>query len=175
MKKIFIGIIIGAMLMLAGQVYGAEVASHVGKRITNEYTITVDGKDLGVKAIVVDGVSHTPNRAIVEAMGGDVKFVDKTVVITTEKSDPAGGGSVETSTPTDQAARIRDSISSVESSIKSLNKEVELIEKSLLTYPEGESKERLKAALEDKRALIKKYEDTKVDLEAKLQALEAQQ
>jgi hypothetical protein len=78
MKKIIISIFIGAALVYSGSAM-ADSISKIGKKVDAEYTVFVDGKELTVKAIGVEGVSTTPNRALAEAVGYDVEFRDNTI------------------------------------------------------------------------------------------------
>lgn len=77
MKKFVAGIIIGAFLMFSGQ-----ALAEVGKKIQAEYDVIVDGKKLDKKAIASAGVTYTPNRALADAVGYDIKFTDKAVHFT---------------------------------------------------------------------------------------------
>jgi hypothetical protein len=81
MKNLVIGIIIGALLIFSGQAVAGSI-SKVGKKVQAEYQITVDGKTLEAKALAIDGQTTTPNRALAEAVGYDVAFVNKEVIFT---------------------------------------------------------------------------------------------
>ncbi|MEK3670131.1 hypothetical protein [Paenibacillus sp. FSL R10-2771] len=89
MKKIAAGFIAGAILMVGAQALGAS-ATLVGKAIQAEYTVKVYGKKLADPAIVIDGKSYAPVRAIGELAGFKVSVEGKTISLD-EKSD--GGAS----------------------------------------------------------------------------------
>lgn len=78
MKKIAAGFIAGAILMVGAQALGAS-ASLVGKTIQAEYTVNVYGKKLAVPAIVIDGKSYAPVRAIGELAGYKVTVQGKII------------------------------------------------------------------------------------------------
>lgn len=68
MKKVAAGFLAGAMLMIATQAMGAS-NSMVGKKVQAEYTVNVYGKKLVDSAIIIDGKSYAPVRAIGELAG----------------------------------------------------------------------------------------------------------
>lgn len=78
MKKIAAGILAGAMLMVSAQALGAAVTL-VGKKIQGEYTVKVYGKKLADAAVVIDGKSYVPVRAIGELAGYKVTVSGKTI------------------------------------------------------------------------------------------------
>jgi len=82
MRKYAIGFFIGIFVASAFPVYGA-VTSLVGQKVQTEYPVVVNGKQLETKAISINGVSYTPNRAFSDATGSQISFENKTVVITT--------------------------------------------------------------------------------------------
>ena len=78
MKKIAAGVVAGAILMVGAQALGAS-SSLVGKAIQAEYTVKVYGKKLADPAIVIDGKSYAPVRAIGELAGFNVSVKGKTI------------------------------------------------------------------------------------------------
>jgi hypothetical protein len=95
MKKIAAGIVAGAMLMMGAQALGAS-ATLVGKAIQGEYTVNVYGKKLADPAIVIDGKSYAPLRAIGELAGYKVTVEGKTISLD-EKTDEGAASSSERS------------------------------------------------------------------------------
>ncbi|KIL35180.1 hypothetical protein SD71_16285 [Cohnella kolymensis] len=95
MKKIVISFLSGALLMFSGQALAGPI-SNIGKKIEAEYVVIVDGKELDSKAIASSGTTYTPNRAIADAIGYDVKFENQTVIYTKKEgvnlNDPATTG-----------------------------------------------------------------------------------
>lgn len=92
MKKIAAGVIAGAILMMGAQALGAS-ATLVGKAIQAEYSVKVYGKKLADPAIVIDGKSYAPVRAIGELAGFKVTVEGKTISLVektgTDFSHPA--------------------------------------------------------------------------------------
>lgn len=78
MKKMAAGFVAGAVLMIGAQALGAS-SSLVGKAIQAEYTVNVYGKKLADPAIVIDGKSYAPVRAIGELAGFKVSVHGKTI------------------------------------------------------------------------------------------------
>ncbi|OMF37424.1 hypothetical protein BK133_05050 [Paenibacillus sp. FSL H8-0548] len=100
MKKLYyvlFGIIIGVVLSIGSSAYAAELSSLIGKKIQSEWSVTLNGKNLGT-ALIVDGKSYAPVRVIGEAAGFDVTFSDKNVILkSVEKGDvPMALADVET-------------------------------------------------------------------------------
>ncbi|NQX45093.1 hypothetical protein HQN87_07095 [Paenibacillus tritici] len=84
MKKIAAGFIAGAILMVGAQALGAS-ATLVGKAIQAEYIVKVYGKKLADSAIVIDGKSYAPVRAIGELAGFQVTVAGKTISLDDKK------------------------------------------------------------------------------------------
>lgn len=78
MKKFFAGLIIGAGLMFSLSA-SADSLSKVGKVVQGEMEVRVNGQTLDTAAIVVDGSSFLPVRAMAGAIGGSVNFDGKSV------------------------------------------------------------------------------------------------
>lgn len=88
MKKIgylAIGIIIGS-IMSFGVGAAADSISLVGKKISGESDVVVNGEKIGT-AIIVNGSSYAPVRAIGEAAGFEVGFANKKVVLGAAKEE----------------------------------------------------------------------------------------
>lgn len=82
MKKIFISFIVVALLATSTSVF-ADTISSIGRKITAEYIVKLDGKQLPVKAVAFEGASYAPVRVISEALGLDVDFKNNEVLLTT--------------------------------------------------------------------------------------------
>ncbi|MEF2969231.1 hypothetical protein V3851_26005 [Paenibacillus sp. M1] len=85
MKKfayVFGGIIIGMAISLPfGQTFADQIASLVGKTITAEYTVKVNGEALEDKAVVTDNKTYAPVRAYAEKMGATITVDTKQKVV----------------------------------------------------------------------------------------------
>ncbi|BFH71208.1 hypothetical protein J27TS7_58960 [Paenibacillus dendritiformis] len=85
MKKFISGVIVGALIMLSPQVYGAA-SSVIGKKIDGEMIVKIDGKQAGTAA-VVEGKSYLPVRDVAKELGLNIKVENKEVVITSTDND----------------------------------------------------------------------------------------
>ncbi|MCU6709776.1 hypothetical protein M6D81_13850 [Paenibacillus sp. J5C_2022] len=72
MKKVAIGIVIGAVLMFSGQAL-AEQASMIGKKVGSVAELYLDGKRMS-DVIVIDGKSYAPVRELSEGLGRGVYY-----------------------------------------------------------------------------------------------------
>ncbi|MCM3294128.1 hypothetical protein M3661_28945 [Paenibacillus sp. MER 180] len=85
MKKFISGVIVGALIMVSPQVYGAA-SSIIGKKVDGELVVKIDGKQAG-KAAVVDGKSYLPVRDVANELGLKINVENKEVVITSTSED----------------------------------------------------------------------------------------
>jgi hypothetical protein len=91
------GIIIGVVFSTSAGAFADTVKSMVGKKVTGEYTIIVDGKKLSDKGAVIDSRANVPARSLSEALGADVSVTGKTINITSQTEESTVGS--ETTTP----------------------------------------------------------------------------
>lgn len=89
------GIIIGIVFSTSAGAFADAVKSMVGKKVTGEYTIVVDGKKLLEKGAVIDSKANVPARALSEALGADVTVSGKTITITSSSEEITNTGSAE--------------------------------------------------------------------------------
>lgn len=87
MKKLIAGIVIGGLLFGVVPAFASQVQSLIGQKVTGEYTVTVNGKTLEDKGVVVNGRTNAPVRAISDALGAELKMDGKTIVITTNNEE----------------------------------------------------------------------------------------
>ena len=87
MRKYLVGFIAGLLLASAFPAYGS-VTSMIGKQVQAENSIIVNGLELDVKAVNIDGTTYTPNRALAEALGAEIGFEDKKVIFETKEGEP---------------------------------------------------------------------------------------
>ncbi|MGG4397248.1 stalk domain-containing protein [Paenibacillus thiaminolyticus] len=80
------GVVIGATVATAGSAFADQVKTLVGKKVTGEYTVVVNGKELQDKGAVIDGRTNVPVRGISNALGVDMKVDGKKIVITSDDS-----------------------------------------------------------------------------------------
>ncbi|WP_391574786.1 hypothetical protein [Cohnella sp.] len=88
MRKYVVGMIVGAVLMYSGQAF-ANSLSKIGKKVQAEYAVKVDGVELESKGLAIDGQTTVPARALANAVGYEVSFINKEVIISKKKGDIA--------------------------------------------------------------------------------------
>lgn len=85
---IFIAFVLGVFIATVGEDVSAQVKSLIGKKVTGEYTVVVNGKTLSDKGAVIEGRTNVPVRALSEAIGADIKVDNKTISVMTEEKEP---------------------------------------------------------------------------------------
>lgn len=89
MKKIayiLSGVFIGIVLSTTTGVFAESVKSLIGKKVTGEYTVIVDGKTLSDKGAVIDGRANVPLREYSNALGADIEVSGKQIIVTTNQN-----------------------------------------------------------------------------------------
>ncbi|WP_312117220.1 hypothetical protein [Brevibacillus reuszeri] len=89
MRKYIIGTLFGVLIGTSINVH-AEVASLVGKVIEGEFPVSINGRTLKNKAIVVDGTSYLPVRTIADTFGYNSTFVPNEGIKINPKFDERG-------------------------------------------------------------------------------------
>lgn len=74
---------LGVIVASGAGTVSAKVQSLVGKKVSSEMVVVVDGKTLMNKGAVIDGVTNIPARELSESIGGKVSVNGNTVNITT--------------------------------------------------------------------------------------------
>ncbi|MEK4059732.1 MULTISPECIES: hypothetical protein [Paenibacillus] len=152
MKKIAAGFLAGAILMVSAQALGAT-SSLVGKKIQAEYTVNVYGKKLVDPAIIIDGKSYAPVRAIGELAGYKVSISGKNINLD-EKDSGAGAlandkntnavlGPRPTSTPDPLPAVTKNKIKQIDEKIDTVVDNI-LVTSSLLKTDANNAELKLK-------------------------------
>lgn len=75
---------LGVVVALSGSSAYAAVQSMIGKKVTAEMTVIVDGQELINKGAVIDGVTNVPVRAMSNSIGADISVEGKTIYINTK-------------------------------------------------------------------------------------------
>lgn len=99
MRKYLIGILIGVALTVSATTYAADITSLIGKSVQGVFPVKVNGDVLPKTAIVIDGTSYLPVRAIGDAIGYDVSF-NADLGIELKKKEVVSMSSVTPSTTT---------------------------------------------------------------------------
>lgn len=73
-KKVPFIILLIIALLASSPAIAEEFQNMVGKQVQGQFPVKVNGKELEVQAIVIDGTSYLPIRAISEALGKEVTF-----------------------------------------------------------------------------------------------------
>lgn len=81
MKKFVMGLLVGAALSFSVSAYAEDIKSLIGKQVEGETPVVLSGKELPVKAVIIDGSSYAPVRAIGEAVGKVVDWKDGKVIL----------------------------------------------------------------------------------------------
>ncbi|OPG98614.1 copper amine oxidase [Chryseobacterium mucoviscidosis] len=176
------GILIGVVLSTAGGAFADTVKSMVGKKVTGEYTVIVDGKKLSDKGAVIDSRANVPARALSDALGADVQVSGKTITITSEGE---GTSTVVTdsssTTPTTSTNKyvggskssletLRDSV--ISNTIKPATEGRESLLKEIAALEETKASGISVPVLTDKEKQLASYDKILADAEADLKLID---
>ncbi|EHB50131.1 stalk domain-containing protein [Paenibacillus lactis] len=176
MKKwacLFGGIIIGAMVATSGSTIAAQVKSLVGQKVTGEYKVVVNGKELQDKGAVIGGRTNAPVRAISDSIGAELKVDNKTKTITivTENSSDVSSSSEENKGNEAQATPLIERKKFLEEEIQKLEQLKKHDEEQLALLQEGLPKDLLKDSLNSINKQISEKTQELSKINAELEAL----
>ena len=114
MKKISLVVI--AFLLCAGTAYASS--NVVGKKVDSVISVYKDGTKLNTEAVVINGVTYAPVRAVSEAVGVEVKYE---------------GGKVTLSTASTNNSKIEEAITRKEATIEATKKLIETCNNNITT------------------------------------------
>ena len=77
------GLIIGAVLMMSGQLYAA--APLIGKKVANTVSVKLNGKSIG-SGIIVDSTTYLPVRTVATALNLQTTYQSGVVTVTGEEN-----------------------------------------------------------------------------------------
>ncbi|MBO2942821.1 copper amine oxidase [Paenibacillus sp. F411] len=80
------GILIGFVFATSTGAFADSVKSLIGKKVTGEYTVIVNGEMIADKGGIIDGRANVPIRGISEALEADITVKGKTITVTTSKA-----------------------------------------------------------------------------------------
>lgn len=140
MKKITL-IAAASLLLIGGAVAYAAGNSIVGKKVDKAVTLTVDGKELKTDAIIIDGVTYAPIRAVSDAYNSKVAYKKDRVDITTANvTDKKGEETLQNRTNANDVQNIEKDIKTkkgyIESNQARIKKNSESIEFNKKQYSE---------------------------------------
>ncbi|MGG1518731.1 hypothetical protein ABE504_25150 [Paenibacillus oryzisoli] len=108
MRKYIIGAIFGFLVATAVGARAEGVKSLIGEVIDGAFNVKVDGKELADQAVVIQGTSYLPVRAIGEATGYDVAFDPNAGIELTKKADEVAEQPAEQNPNIVRAQRIEE-------------------------------------------------------------------
>lgn len=157
------GILIGFVLSTSAGAFADSVKSLVGKKVSGEYTVIVNGEKLADRGAIIDGKANVPVRGISEALGADIKVSGKTINVTTiESESPAA--TIENKYSGRTAASIQESLTILQDRILAPNlKEREEVASELAKLKESNAD----------AALIKERETQLAGYDARIAATRA--
>lgn len=88
MKKWFhvlFGLVLGIALTISVTAAAEEIKGMVGKKVDDQTVVVLDGKELQVPVIIIEGSSYGPIRAIGEAVNRKVDWKEGKVFLDTKK------------------------------------------------------------------------------------------
>jgi len=162
MRKYLIGALFGFLLAFPFTVFADEIASLVGEKVQAENVVVVNGKELSVRAVNIKGTTYSPNRAIADALGLNIKFEDQKVKFESKKEITdalieEGGTSLEKS----------EQIEKINRTIQSRYEDIERMENLLkISVPSEKITKEFEEAISAIRQEIAELEDEKAALEA---------
>lgn len=133
------GIIIGALVATAGSAFADQVKSLIGKTVTAEYDVVVNGKTLGDKGAAIDGRANVPVRSIANAIGADIRVEGKKILVTLEQEEHGS-----TSGSTNPATKGNPYLGRSKSDLESVKE----ITESKILKPTKEGREKILAEIE---------------------------
>lgn len=166
MRKYVIGFLVGALLTLGTSVYGADIASLVGKTVQGEALVSVDGANIG-KIVIIDGKSYAPVRAIGESAGYSVIVNGKNVILSKQIVDTAKG---DTMTVDKLKASLESATKEKDSIVSMINR----FESALADPLQADKKSNIEKNLTLYKSSLDKIEQKIADLQAQLAELQAQ-
>jgi hypothetical protein len=149
MRKYLIGAFVGILLTLASSVYASDITSLIGKTVQGVFPVKVNGDTLAKTAIVIDGTSYLPVRAIGDAIGYDVSFnADLGIELKKKEVVPMSSSVPLTTSTATLAPTVTDtvySIEEIETNIRFAKSFISGFEYNLRNNPENvDAKDQLK-------------------------------
>lgn len=175
LSYIFLGTLIGIALTAAGGAYAAS-SGLIGKKITGEVAIVLNGQQVAERGSVAEGTTLLPVRSMAELFGVTTEYKDGKVYLTKEEGDsrmtdtqnhtPTHTDNTGAQEPEGPQTQKPDQ-SVIQKDINNLNKTIEVFKYSLENDPLS------KEGKENVTKSIQELEQQKADLEAQLQALKS--
>lgn len=176
MKRIVGILIVLSLLLVGGQAFGAGT-SLIGKKVSKEMTISLNGVEVG-KVIVVEGRSYAPVRDFANALELDISATKEKVDLSGEVSTGADTREIDHKIILKQGEiiEVTDIISNAESKQPELEQRIidEVGKTDYIIESPTVSLEKNKAAVTKFKLKLETLRTELADLEAQKSALEAQ-
>lgn len=121
MKKTVLAFVMGIALSISVTAFAEEVQSLIGRTIEGQFPVKVNGEQLSVQAIVIDGTSYLPVRAVGEALNLEIKFDSDLGIELNDKDDEM----METMFTTEMSEEDKTAIETAESQIIAAQKRID--------------------------------------------------
>lgn len=166
MRKYLIGFIVGAIVSVAGTAYADDIKNVIGLTVQGSFPVKVNGVKAGNDAVIIDGSSYLPVRAMGEALNMDVSF-DADLGIELKEKEKGAAIVSETTTPSTGPTKeeIENKINFLKTQIRIANIDTGSLEESIKNNPDKAT---------EYRKLIETLKLRITDYESQLAALEAQ-
>lgn len=168
------GVLLGFVLATTTSAFADTVKSLIGKKVTGEYTVVVNGQKIQDKGAVIDGRANVPVRGISDALGADITVSGKTITVTT--TDTVSSSSTNEGSATVSNKYLGQSKASLEESLN--------IYKERILKPAEEGKKVILADIEllkglgggealiKKEEILKEYEESIIKAKAEVALIE---
>ncbi|ASS66209.1 hypothetical protein [Paenibacillus sp. RUD330] len=173
MKKFIMGLVVGAVLMMTGQLYAASPL--LGKKVESSVSVILNGKSIG-SGIVVDSKTYLPVRTISDAMGMKTTYKSGVVTVTGEENaQQAAEQQAEVEANTNQFNTLNAAYFELLTKVDSLQTLVKGYEEKLIPEWEAKVSNQPKnpvntATLDRYKTQLQQKRDELTDAQTKLQA-----
>lgn len=76
--------LLGVVVASSAGTVSAQVKSLIGKKVTGELSVVVNGQKLQDKGAVIDGKTNAPVRALADSLGAELKVEGNTIYISSD-------------------------------------------------------------------------------------------
>lgn len=87
MKKVLLGVLVGIILSVPMYAAAEKLPAIIGKTVQGTTSILI-GVEYAADAIIIDGTSYAPVRAIAELVGMGVSFENGKIILTEKEGEP---------------------------------------------------------------------------------------
>ena len=171
---IALGIFIGVSLTISAGAYAAS-SGLIGKKVTSEVDVNVNGSKIADRGAVVDGRTYLPVRTIANILGASTSYESGEVLLTTSTKVTENEDEEQRHI---QITLIQNRISEIDEALargrQNLQAAQNLLNGALSDPKAAESVSMYQWMVDQAQTSISKLEQEKADLETKLNALQNQ-